>query len=60
MNVFVAVTLEYWTILKQKRALKKRFQLPRDWFGYINFAFVSWVGVTVFVFRRREGRVFNR
>ena len=29
-NVFVAVTLEYW---KQKRALKKRFQLPGDWFG---------------------------
>ena len=28
--MFVAVTLEYW---KQKRALKKRFQLPGDWFG---------------------------
>ena len=33
MNVFVAVTLEYWTILKQKRGLKTRVQLPRDWFG---------------------------
>ena len=31
--MFVAVTLEYWRILKQKRDLKKRFQLPRDWFG---------------------------
>ena len=33
MNVFVAVTLEYWRILKQKRELKTRVQLPRNWFG---------------------------
>ena len=33
MNVFVAVTLEYLRILKQKRGLKTRVQLPRDWFG---------------------------
>ena len=27
------LTLEYRRILKQKRALKKRVQLPQDWFG---------------------------
>ena len=31
--MFVAVTLEYWRILKQKRELKTRVQLPRNWFG---------------------------
>ena len=31
--MFVAVTLEYLRILKQKRGLKTRVQLPRDWFG---------------------------
>ena len=58
MNVFVAVTLEYWRILKQKRELKTRVQLPRDWFG--TSIWPSWARVTIFVFRRREGRVFNR
>ena len=70
MNVFVRVTLEYRRILKQKRALKKRVQLPQDWFGTsiwssfhgegLQFLFVEEEKVTCLTGKERGGHEMKK
>ena len=46
--------------IETKERVKDKSSTPTGLVRYINMAVVSWARVTVFVFRRREGRVFNR
>ena len=46
--------------IETKERVKDKSSTPTGLVWYINMAVVSWARVTIFVFRRREGRVFNR